>query len=33
MDLNTAFEIFFGIIATGLALYGLYFAYQHKDGM
>jgi len=32
MDLNTAFEIFFGVIATGLTTYALYFAYKHKDG-
>ena len=29
MDLNTVFEIVFGVIATGLAIAGLWFAYTH----
>ena len=32
MDLNTIFEVVFGIIATIVAIAGLWFAYRRKDG-
>ncbi len=32
MDLDTTFELLFGLIATILALLALWFTYKHKDG-
>jgi hypothetical protein len=32
MHLNTDFEVVFGVLATILAIAGLWFVFKHKDG-